>query len=138
MAPHDDDRKARLIASRERGSIKRGMATFRSLYAANAIATALLAVLSAEPLFRAIYGVAFIASVVGIGRVRSEPFLWTLGAAVFWTLQAGLRVVQGGVVEFWFFVVCFWAACCWLMLPSARRMRELVRKHPEQPDPQPA
>jgi hypothetical protein len=65
--------------------------------------------------------------------VRKEPFLWTLGAAAVWTLFSFALIALGvaRAAGIWFFVVCAWALGCWLMLPTTRRVRELLGKHPD-------
>lgn len=137
MAGRDDDREARLRASRELGKAKRAMQAIRSLYVATAILAGVMLALGlladAGPVFIGTYAVVFVAALFGIRGVNTEPFLWTLGAAVFWTLDVAARLALGTARSsgMWFFVICAWALGCWMMLPSTRRVRELIRKHPD-------
>lgn len=137
MARTDDDREARLLASRELGRAKRSIQAVQSLYVASAILACILFLLlflgGAGPLVKAVFGAGFLLAIWGIWGVKSEPFLWTIGAAAFWTLVAGSLIAAGAAraAGIWFFVVCAWALGCWVMLPTTRRVKELLRAHPD-------
>jgi uncharacterized MAPEG superfamily protein len=137
MARPDDDREARLLASRQLGRAKRTIHAIRNFYIANAMLAGLVLgvvlLAGAPPLFIAIAAAVFLLTLAGIRGVRSEPFLWTLGAAAVWTLLVVAEIVAGAAARpnIWFFLHCTWALGCWLMLPTTRRVRELLRAHPD-------
>jgi uncharacterized MAPEG superfamily protein len=141
MARQDDDAEARLLASRELGKANRAILAIRNFYIANAmIAGLVLAVLllgKAGPLYTVIGAVIFVLALAGIRGVRSEPFLWTLGAASVWTLLVALQVATGawrtpeGKPTLPFIVACLWTLGCWMLLSRTRRVRDVLREHPD-------
>jgi hypothetical protein len=135
MARAENDREARLRASRQLGKANRSIAAIRNFYIANAmlagIVLGLMLLAEAPPLYAGIAAAVFLAALAGIRGVRSEPFLWTLGAAAVWTLVVGLQVATGAVLGLYFFLSCAWALGCWFMLPTTRRVRDLMRENPD-------
>lgn len=135
MARRDDDAEARLLASRELGKANRTIRAIRSFYIANAMIAGLvlgvMLLVKAPPLFTGVSVGIFLLTLAGIRGVRSEPFLWTLGVAAVWTLLVLLQIALGSVRDIGFFLSCAWTIGCWTMLPSTRRVHELLRKHPD-------
>src|SRR5262245_18837707 len=141
MAGRSDDPEERLLASRELGRANRAIGAIRNFYIANAmIAGALLGFMllaKAPPLVTVIGAVIFALALAGIRGVRSEPFLWTLGAASVWTLLVALQLATGtwstvdGKTSILFIVTCLWVAGCWVILAKTRRVRDVLREHPD-------
>ena len=141
MAGRSDDPEERLLASRELGRANRAIGAIRNFYIANAMmAGAVLGVLllaKAPPLPTVISAAIFALALAGIRGVRSEPFLWTLGAASVWTLLVALQIATGawctreGKPSGLFIVTCLWVLGCWTILAKTRRVRDVLREHPD-------
>lgn len=125
----------RLLVARELGKANRAITAIRSFYLANAIlsgvALAVVALATPTSVVTFVIGAIFLLAVTGISQVRKEPFVWTLGLAAVWTFVVVGSVVSGNARGYAFFLSCAWALGCWMMLPSTRRVRELLRAHPD-------
>jgi hypothetical protein len=135
MATGSGDREARLRASRELGKANRAIGAIRSFYVANAmlagLVLGLMLLAEAGGLYIGISAAVFLVALAGIRGVRSEPFLWTLGAAVVWTLLVALMLAAGAAGGVYFFLSCAWALGCWLILITTHGVRDLIRKNPD-------
>lgn len=135
MAPGDEERKERLRASRELGRANRSIAAVRSFYIANAmlagIVLGVMLLAEASAVAVAIAAAVFLVALAGIRGVRTEPYLWTLGAALVWTALVAFQVAIGAYGGLMFFLSCAWTLGCWVMLPTTLRVRELLKAHPD-------
>jgi hypothetical protein len=50
-----------------------------------------------------------------------------------WTLLVAAQIAAGAwrKPSIWFFLQCAWVLGCWTLLPKTRRVRDVLREHPD-------
>jgi len=138
---HDAEKSAQV---REFVKVKKVIGIIRTFYAAGAFVTAaqlflilLIGAVVLEELDSGIFlavltflGVTLALQIMGAIRVSREPYFWTVFIASTQTLNLTVSILTGS--ELFFIVVNgVFAACFWLLVQRAARLREIFREHPE-------
>jgi len=70
--------------------------------------------------------------VAGYVQIQKEPYTWSLIIAGIWTAILAMQAISGNVgPDVQTFLAGAWTLGCWMMVPTTKRMKQLLAQHPD-------